>query len=68
MAFDNITKPVNSMFIGTLPELEMALYTVCFEMDRRPCHVSLAGNRFAIREFPFYYQNKRLIGATYPVI
>lgn len=68
MSYNGVKKPVNSMFIGTLPEFDLALYTVCFEMDRRPCHVSIDGNKFVIREFPFYYQEKRLVGATYPVI
>lgn len=68
MSFDNVTKPVNSMFIGTLPEFDMALYTVCFEMDMRNCQVSLNGNKFSIRAFPFYFDGKRLVGATYPVI
>lgn len=66
--FNDVTKPVNSMFVGTLPELDMALFTICFEMDRRHCQVSLHGNKLAIRAFPFYYDGKRLIGATYPVI
>lgn len=68
MSFDGVTKPVNSMFIGTLPELDLALYTVCFEMDLRPCHVSLGGNKFTIHQFQIYYDRKRLVGATYPVI
>lgn len=63
-----MTKPVNSMFIGTLPELDMALYTICFGMDRRYCQISLDGHKLSIRAFPFYYGGKRLIGATYPVI
>lgn len=68
MSFKGETKPVNSMFIGTLPEFDMAIYTVCFVMERKYCAVSLDGNKFTIRAFPFYYDGKRLIGATYPVI
>lgn len=68
MTFNGVTKPVNSMFVGTLPELDMALFTVCFEMGNTYCPVSLDGNKLEIRAFPFHYDGKRLIGATYPVI
>lgn len=56
------------MFIGTLPELDMALYTVCFELNKTYCQVSLDGNKFTIRAFPFNYNGRRMVGATYPVI
>ncbi|XP_055299566.1 endoribonuclease CG2145-like [Sitodiplosis mosellana] len=67
-SFDGVTKPVNSMFIGTLPELDMALFTVCFEMNKTYCQISLDGNKLTIRTFPFNYHGKRMVGATYPVI
>lgn len=68
MSFKGETKPVNSMFLATPPELDMAIYTVCFEMDQTYCSVSMDGKKFTIRAFPFYYNGKRMIGATYPVI
>lgn len=54
------------MFIGTLPELEMALYTVCLEMRKTNCNVSLGGKRFSIKVYPFFYRGKRVIGSAYP--
>lgn len=54
------------MFIGTLPELEMALYTVCLEMRKTKCDISLGGKKITIRAYPFFYRGKRLIGSAYP--
>lgn len=56
------------MFVGTLPELDIALYTVCFEINKSECRVSLDGNKFIIRTYPFKYRGKRLIGSAFPEI
>ena len=47
--WDEYVKPGVTMLIGTSPQLEIALYTLCFRL--RPgeaCPVSLAGRRFII--------------------
>lgn len=68
-SYDGITKPVNAMFIGTPPELDMALYTVCFmTKQNRGCSVSLGGTKFTIRTHTFKYRGKRLIGSAFPEI
>lgn len=67
--FNGHDKPVVSMFVGTSPELEMALYTVCFYA--RPngnCPVSLGGTKFNIITRKFRYRGKDLIGTAYPDI
>ncbi|XP_058809660.1 endoribonuclease CG2145-like [Phymastichus coffea] len=67
--YNGIDKPVTDLFVGTSPELEMALYTVCFYA--RPdthCPVSLAGQKFNIMTHPFRYRGKNLIGSAYPEI
>lgn len=67
--FRNLDKPVTSMFIGTSPELEMALYTVCFLVKPdKPCPVSLGGTKFNISTHTFKYRGKHLIGSAYPDI
>lgn len=67
--YNNLSKPVNAMFIGTLPELDMALYTICFQVKaNRGCPVSLAGNKLTIRTHTFKYRGKRLIGSAFPEI
>ena len=43
-------KPIASMLIGTSPELELALYTLCYlTRAREDCRVRLAGSQFSIK-------------------
>ncbi|KAK8746290.1 hypothetical protein OTU49_017347 [Cherax quadricarinatus] len=65
----NEAKPVGTVFIGTTPELEMALYTLCFLV--RPdssCQVQLAGKKFSIQTWTFTSGGKKVIGSAYPNI
>lgn len=66
VSYKNKNKPVNTMFIGTLPELEMSLYTVCHVMRKQKCDISLGGKKITIRTYPFFYRGNRLIGSAYP--
>ncbi|XP_028156226.1 poly(U)-specific endoribonuclease homolog [Ostrinia furnacalis] len=64
-----VDKPVDSLFIGTSPELEMALYTVCFltRVDD-DCNVKLAGKDVKVMTHNFRYRSKNYIGSAYPQI
>lgn len=65
----DINKPVNAMFIGTSPELEIALYTICFQVrPDKECPISLGGNKMLIRTHTFRYRGKNLIGSAFPEI
>ncbi|KAJ9601547.1 hypothetical protein L9F63_000290, partial [Diploptera punctata] len=65
----NVVKPVGSMFVGTSPELEMALYTVCFlTRPDEKCPVRMAGKNFTIRTHTFRYRGKNSIGSAFPEI
>ncbi|XP_014218463.1 poly(U)-specific endoribonuclease homolog [Copidosoma floridanum] len=69
MRYDGIDKPVTNIFVGTSPELEMALYTICFYA--RPdtlCPVSLGGTKFNIITHKFTYRSRAHIGSAYPNI
>uniref|UniRef100_U5EP18 Putative polyu-specific endoribonuclease n=1 Tax=Corethrella appendiculata TaxID=1370023 RepID=U5EP18_9DIPT len=67
LSFDNIDKPSNSLFIGTSPELEMALYTLCFEVRQdKECPLSYSGKDFYIKTYAFRYHGKNMIGSAYP--
>ena len=59
---DDVVKPNTTMLVGTPPELEMALYTICYYA--RPndlCTVSLAGTRFNLYTHAFRYFGKDLL-------
>lgn len=67
--YNGHNKPVTTLFVGTSPELEMALYTVCFYA--RPdanCPVSLGGTKFNIVTHKFKYRGNDLVGTAYPEI
>ncbi|XP_060662286.1 endoribonuclease CG2145 [Drosophila nasuta] len=64
-----LNKPVDTMFVGTSPELELALYTVCFQLrPDRTCPVSLGNSKFGIVTYSWRYRGKSLIGSAYPEI
>ncbi|XP_020804960.1 poly(U)-specific endoribonuclease homolog [Drosophila serrata] len=64
-----LNKPVNTLFVGTSPELELALYTVCFQLrPDRTCPVSLGNSKFGIITYSWRYRGKNLIGSAYPEI
>ncbi|EDW62295.1 endoribonuclease CG2145 [Drosophila virilis] len=68
-AHQGLNKPVDTMFIGTSPELELALYTVCFQLrPDRTCPVSLGNSKFGIVTYSWRYRGKSLIGSAYPEI
>lgn len=67
LTFNKLHKPSNSLFVATSPELEMALYTVCFQM--RPdteCPLAINGKKFTVKTFTFRYRGKNLIGGAWP--
>ena len=67
--YDSLNKPVNGLFIGTTPELEMALYTLCFAtFPDTDCMVAHDGNEFKIKTYTFRYRGKSVIGSAYPEV
>jgi len=65
--WDGTSKPYGSMFLGTSPELEIALYTVCF--ITRPdskCHVQMAGTDVYIQTWTFSQGGVTMVGSAYP--
>jgi poly(U)-specific endoribonuclease len=62
-------KPTNSLFIGTSPELELALYTICFTLrPDKNCFLSSDGQRFLINTHTWTYKGKNLVGSAFPEI
>ncbi|XP_053679467.1 endoribonuclease CG2145 [Anopheles nili] len=69
LTFDNLQKPSNSLFVGTSPELEIALYTVCFQLrPDKECPLAINNKPFTIKTFTFRYRGKNLIGGAWPNI
>lgn len=57
------------MFIGTSPELEVALYTVCFELRANvDCPIQLNNKLANIKTYAFTYRGKNSIGSAFPEI
>lgn len=66
---NDVVRPVTTIFVGTSPELEMALYTVCFFV--RPngaCPVSVGGTPFTIYTSKISYFGKEIMFSAYPEI
>jgi len=60
-------KPISSISVGASPELEVALYTICFlARPNSSCHVEANGSRYRIQSFTSNFKGKRFIGTTYP--
>lgn len=62
-------KPVTSFFVGTTPEFELALYTICFYA--RPnglCKVQLNQKNLLIQTNKINQNGVALVGSAYPVI
>ncbi|XP_045445744.1 endoribonuclease CG2145-like [Melitaea cinxia] len=64
-----VDKPINSMFIGTSPELEIALYTLCYvtRVDN-DCNLKLDSKDIKIITYNYRYRSKNYIGSAFPQI
>ncbi|XP_041975323.1 poly(U)-specific endoribonuclease homolog isoform X2 [Aricia agestis] len=60
-------KPVGSFFIGFSPELEMALYTLCYvTREGKDCNLKLGSKDVDILTHNYRYRSKNYIGSAYP--
>ncbi|XP_001603664.1 poly(U)-specific endoribonuclease homolog [Nasonia vitripennis] len=60
---------LSSMFLGTPPEFEMALYTLCFfARPNKGCNVLLGNEKITIQTWVQYSNNEALIGSSFPKI
>ncbi|EPB77928.1 endoribonuclease XendoU [Ancylostoma ceylanicum] len=59
-------KPSGSLLIGTSPEYDMALYTLCFLSRRGKCQVELDGCPLSITSYDLVQNDKIYIGTVYP--
>ncbi|XP_014228439.1 poly(U)-specific endoribonuclease homolog [Trichogramma pretiosum] len=64
---NDIVQPITSIFVGTSPELEMALYTICFYV--RPndaCPLQMGGSKFLVVANRVNYFGKDIIISAFP--
>ncbi|XP_050576674.1 endoribonuclease CG2145-like isoform X3 [Bombus affinis] len=59
----------SSMFIGTTPELEIALYTLCvFTRPNKRCQLSFGGFKFYVQTYILQNNGTKFIGTAFPVL
>ncbi|XP_022192297.1 poly(U)-specific endoribonuclease homolog isoform X2 [Nilaparvata lugens] len=60
-------KKIGSFFIGTSPEFEMALYSMCFILrNNKKCKFHLNGSKLFVRTYSICNKdNKRVVGSVY---
>lgn len=52
-----------------MPELEVALYTLCFfTRPNKKCKVSFDGSKFAIQTHMLYSTDKKFVATAFPMI
>ncbi|XP_066440412.1 uridylate-specific endoribonuclease isoform X4 [Eleutherodactylus coqui] len=70
--WDGFNKQVGSQIIGSSPEFDFSLYTLCFvSRPGKTCTVSIGGHDMAIQTYEwtknFYDNNKKYIATAYPI-
>ncbi|XP_063808287.1 uridylate-specific endoribonuclease [Pseudophryne corroboree] len=69
--WDGFNKEVGTQFIGSSPEFDFALYTLCFiSRPGKKCQLSLGGNTISIQTYEWtkttYDKGKKFIATAYP--
>lgn len=67
-SWKDCSKPISSGFVGTSPEFEMALYTLCFLTEQEKVSASFSGIETAIVVHSFTSMGQRKLGSCYPTI
>lgn len=72
MKFLGVYKPHSTLMIGSSPELEIALYSICF-LTRPDSLCPIKGNatsgistRYQIQTFVSKFQGRRFLGSAFP--
>ncbi|XP_012138594.2 endoribonuclease Arlr [Megachile rotundata] len=65
----NKKRKMSTIFIGTTPELEIALYTLCFfTRPNKRCNVSFTKEKFSIQTYVLQNNETRSVASAFPVI
>ncbi|NXB17988.1 ENDUC protein, partial [Rhagologus leucostigma] len=64
--WDGHPKPRGSLLVGSSPEFDLALFTLCFlARPDRQCHISLGGEAATIQTYT--WDKQRLVASAYPL-
>ncbi|RXG68541.1 Poly(U)-specific endoribonuclease [Armadillidium vulgare] len=67
--WDGYVKSTDSIWIGSTPELELAVYTICFyHKPNALCDVSMNGVAYKIQTYQQSYNGGTYVGSAYPDI
>lgn len=59
-------KPISSMFVGTSPELELSVFTVCwYARPNSRCTIQFNGTKFYIQTYDITYSGKKFVASSY---
>ncbi|XP_011501208.1 PREDICTED: poly(U)-specific endoribonuclease homolog [Ceratosolen solmsi marchali] len=59
----------SSMFIGTLPEFDIALYTICFfTRPNKNCNIQLKNEKITIQSWVQHSHNEKFIASSFPKV
>ncbi|CAJ0596020.1 unnamed protein product [Cylicocyclus nassatus] len=63
-------KPLGSMFVGTSPEYDMAIFTLCFlaRPDKRNCNIVIDECVVKIQTHTLNQEGKSYVGSAFPLI
>jgi len=64
--WENDPKPVSTSFVGTSPQFELALYTLCFGMGKESYSVKLGPYNCIIKSFSIGHGKYAKIGTAFP--
>jgi poly(U)-specific endoribonuclease len=60
-------KKISSMWIGTSPEFELGIYTLCwFARPNARCPISLSGNKINIQTYAISRDGQKFVASAYP--
>ncbi|KAF4805657.1 hypothetical protein TURU_000228 [Turdus rufiventris] len=64
--WDGHSKPRGSLLVGSSPEFDLAVFTLCFlARPDRQCHLSLGGQAATIQTYT--WDKQRLVASAYPL-
>lgn len=63
----NAQKPISSMFIGTSPEFELGIYTICwYARPNTLCPIVLNSKKLKIQTYDIGYNGQKYVATAYP--